>query len=226
MPRRARIQRDLAHYFRIDLAEIGKHAALQEVGKVHRMTWQRQDTIWVKRREYPERMDVTTWVSVRMTRTSHDKLTVLLSSKKGGLGTSLIRHRITLALSVEPNAVGGERLWFRCPDCGGTVRTVHWGGGWLRCRRCAGLRHTTALISPAKRAEHRAERVLRKLGHYGDAWSSPPERPFRMHRKTHTELLSQFVVAANVARDADNRRAARMNKAMWRVAARLQRRLG
>lgn len=224
MPRRRRFSRTIEDHFTIDLADLGKHGVIQDLGKAHRMVWQRPEVHWVRGRHgYPERMEVTTWVSARLTRVAHDKLSVLISSKKGGQGTRLMRYRVTVHLSLRENAVSGTRLWFKCPDCGGAVRALHWSGGWLRCRRCGGLKHRTALTFKTRRAKNRAEEILHELGGAGDHWTPLPGRPRYMHWQRFVRLQGEFLRISAGLRAADNRRIERMDRSLWKSVARIQR---
>lgn len=213
-------------HFTIDLADIGKRRAIQGVGQCYRMAWRRTYQVWVRDPQGGVRCEErTSWVAARLKRTAHDKMSVLISSKHGGHKTSLMRWRVTLHLSRRENAVAGTRLWFICPDCGNPTRAVHWSGGWLRCRRCGGLEHRSAQTGVLRRKRERAKAILDELGVSGDHWSVFPDRPRYMHWSRYLDLQGEYIRAANVARRADNRRLERMSRGMWRVVAKLDRKL-
>lgn len=219
---RPRYLRDTDSFFTVDLADLGPRGVLA-VGKTHRMTWQRTGTEHVRHPQgYVISRDVTTWVSARLTRTSDSQLRVLVSSKPGGSGGKLLRHTATLTLRRRDNAIGETRLWFCCPDCGGTVRVLYWSG-WLGCRRCRGLKNPSELRSKTRRMQYRAQDVLQELGASGDHWSALPDRPRYMHRRRYRRLADEYVSLIRPLRAVDNRREARANASLWRKVHALQR---
>lgn len=214
--------RDTESFFSMDLADLG-HRGVIDVGKTHRMTWQREGQENVRLPGgYVITRDATTWISARLTRKADNQLRVLISSKPGGQGGTLRRSTVTLYLRRRENAIGANRLWFCCPDCTQSVRVLYWQG-WLRCRRCCGLKHTSELLFKTRRMERRITDVLQELGGSGDHWSDLPDRPRYMHGKRYRRLADEYVSLIRPLRARDNRREARTNASLWRRVHALQR---
>lgn len=221
-PRYPRRLRDTESFFTVDLADLAPRGVI-DVGKTHRMTWQRIDRENVRHPHgYVSSQNVTTWVSARLTRTADDQLRVLISSKQGGTGGKLLRRPVTLTLRRRQNAIGANRLWFCCPDCAKSVRVLYWQG-WLRCRRCCGLKHTSELLFKTRRMERRAQDVLQELGGPGDHWAPLPDRPRYMHWKRYRRLADEYVSLIRPLRARDNRREAFARASLWRKVHALQR---
>lgn len=217
-----RYLRDTESYFSIDLADIGPRGVI-DVGKTHCMTWQRTHTEHARHPHgYVTSENVTTWVCARLKRPADNHLHVLISSKQGGKGGKLLRRTVTLYLRRRHNAIGANRLWFCCPDCAKSVRVLYWQG-WLRCRRCCGLKHPSELLFKTRRMERRVQDVLQELGGPGDHWAALPDRPRYMHWKRYRRLADEYVSLIRPLRARDNRREARANASLWRKVHALQR---
>lgn len=224
MGRRSRhYRRDTESFFSVDLADLGPRGVI-DVGKTHRMTWQRVEQEHVRHPSgYVVCQNATTWLSARLTRTADDQLRILISSKQGGIGGGKLRRcGVTLYLRRRLNAIGANRLWLCCPDCGESVRVLYWRG-WLRCRRCTGLKHPSELLFKTRRMERRIKDVLQELGGPGDHWSDLPDRPRYMHGKRYRRLADEYLSLIRPLRARDNRREARANASLWRKVHALQR---
>lgn len=200
-------------YFHIDLAEIGSQI---ETGKTHCMTWRRPGWRWVRDpRGGVRRQDFTRWVSARLIRRKHDRLSVLLTSRMDP-DRPPGRIRINVALSERENSVALTRTWMKCPDCTRPVRILYWAR-YLQCRRCAGIKNRSAITFKTQRMMARESELHRMLGGDGNHRSAPPdERPRYMHRKRHAALLLEYCSTHLLLEHIRHRRMIRTSNAIWR----------
>lgn len=207
-------------YFRIDLADVGHQIA---PGKTHCMTWRRLGWQWVRDpRGGLRRQDFTRWVSARLIRRKHDRLSVLLTSRMEP-DRPPRRLSITVLLSERENAVGLTRTWLRCPDCGRPVRVLYHLLR-LQCRRCAGIKNRSAITFKTQRMMARERELHLLLGGNGDHRTPvPDERPRYMHRRRHAALLAKYVVTSVPLNVIRRRRLIRTSNAIWRKLGVLRR---
>jgi hypothetical protein len=85
-----------------------------------------------------------------------------------------------------PTKFGGQRTWFRCPDCSQGCRVLY-GVNSLRCRKCRGLRYQSQYQSAAFRLLDRAHKIRRRLGK-PSASGDPLPKPHRMRWRTYRRL--------------------------------------
>lgn len=63
----------------------------------------------------------------------------------------------TIAIAKTPCNFGGNRKWFKCPECAQNVLVLY-GGRFFRCRKCHGLVHPSVNESKLDRACRAIER--------------------------------------------------------------------
>jgi hypothetical protein len=90
---------------------------------------------------------------------------------------------------------GGDRPWFRCPDCGRRAAILY-GGTVFRCRGCCELVYASQREDELLRALSRAQDIRIRLGGTGDMFSLFPERPKGMHRSTYERVRERHDQAA------------------------------
>ena len=97
--------------------------------------------------------------------------------------------------STRPH-LGGQRLWWVCPRCGGRKATVFvCGRAGVLCRVCAGLSYASSQSSGWRRAQLAEERARRRLdpeGEYGWLRDLPPPKPPGMHWATYERLEAEY----------------------------------
>lgn len=125
-----------------------------------------------------------------------DRYTLRLAYQTSRQGADPVQHSYTVAIDWTPCHLGGERPWFRCPDCG--KRVLHlYGGARFICRHCLRLNYQSQQASKRNRPIDRAWELRRRLGCDAGPFDFPAEyirRPKGMHRKTfarHIERLSE-----------------------------------
>jgi len=96
-----------------------------------------------------------------------------------------------------PCNYGGERLWFRCPECDRRVAVLHGASELFLCRHCQDLSYASRNEDHGLRMARKAQKVRKQLGLSGDLSEHIWEKPKHMHWKTFERLVSQ-------ERSADN----------------------
>ncbi|MCU0924587.1 MAG: hypothetical protein MUF44_00670 [Hydrogenophaga sp.] len=95
------------------------------------------------------------------------------------------------AVSLErtPCHLGGERVWWRCPEhsCGRRVAVLY-GGARIACRHCHDLAYRCQRESAEDRAARQANKIRRKLGWMVGVLNFPGGKPKGMHWKTFSRL--------------------------------------
>ncbi len=101
-----------------------------------------------------------------------------------------------IALAWTPCTYGGERPWFRCPECGRRVRAMYAppGNTIFRCRCCHNLAYTSQQQSEEDRLLSRIRAIQRRLA--GSPahllpWHLPPP-PEGMHARTYARLADEL----------------------------------
>ncbi len=90
---------------------------------------------------------------------------------------------------------GGSRTWLVCGDCGCKRNALYLGpeGHWA-CRQCLGLAYRVQALNPHERHLYRADKIKKtKLKITPENPGLVSERPFRMRRKTHMDILGQIL---------------------------------
>lgn len=91
----------------------------------------------------------------------------------------------TIRLGYTPCPLGGERVWFSCPGCGGRCAVVYLRGTRFACRKCQRLSYPSQSEDVTGRAWRAQQKLERRLG---------PEcaRPKGMHAATYGRLLDRI----------------------------------
>ena len=94
-----------------------------------------------------------------------------------------------VSLERTPCHLGGERVWWRCPEpgCGRRVAVLY-GGARIACRHCNDLAYRCQRESAEDRAARRANKIRRKLGWRVGILNLPGDKPKGMHWKTFARL--------------------------------------
>jgi len=90
---------------------------------------------------------------------------------------------------------GGTRTWFRCSQCHSKRIVLYLGPeGLWSCRQCLGLAYRVQALNAHERHLYRAEKIKRtKLKIIPGTGASVTERPFRMRRKTHMDIVGEIL---------------------------------
>lgn len=94
-----------------------------------------------------------------------------------------------VSLERTPCHLGGERVWWRCPEpsCGRRVAVLY-GGDRIACRHCHDLAYRCQRESAEDRAARQANKIRRKLGWMVGILNFPGGKPKGMHWKTFARL--------------------------------------
>ena len=96
----------------------------------------------------------------------------------------------TFALAGSVTRVGGVRWTVKCPESGKMVRDLYLvlrpNHTHFRSRHALGLSYRTSYLTPKKRYQERANKLMDRLG--ATAWAEPPLRPKNMQRRTFERL--------------------------------------
>jgi hypothetical protein len=86
-----------------------------------------------------------------------------------------------------PCNFGGERLWFRCPDCSGRCAKVFFNkrDGHYACRQCVGITYYSQCEDEMDRSWRKQNKLEKRLCKY---WMKPKG----MHQTTHTRIFNQL----------------------------------
>ena len=92
-------------------------------------------------------------------------------------------------LERTPCHLGGERVWWRCPEpgCGRRVAVLY-GGARIACRHCHDLAYRSQRESAENRAARQANKIRRKLGWTVGILNFPGGKPKGMHWKTFERM--------------------------------------
>lgn len=106
--------------------------------------------------------------------------------------------RECVVIDRTPCHLGGARVWFRCPGCGGRVAVLFTRTGLFRCRQCHGLAYASTREPAWVRQRRKADRLRIKLG--GEAgFGQVPPRPVGMRWRTYDRTLNDIVVLDRAA---------------------------
>lgn len=129
--------------------------------------------------------------------TVEDRCTLRLAYQTSRQGADPVQHNYTVAIDWTPCHLGGDRPWFRCPDCG--KRVLHlYGGARFVCRHCLRLNYQSQQASKRSRPIDRAWELRRRLGCDAGPFDFPAQyiqRPKGMHRKTFARKLESLIEA-------------------------------
>ena len=107
---------------------------------------------------------------------------------KGGWPVVRLADGRFVEVVATPCHLGGERYWFRCPECARRCAILY----PAVCRICAGGRYAYELMSVDDRLMTKAYRLRDRLGRTEGGLFGPfPPRPKHMHRATYDRLVAQ-----------------------------------
>lgn len=121
------------------------------------------------------------------------KFLIDLSDAKEGFITVYFRHQEKhqtqqISLTEMSLYLGGNRVFMICPECIEQFSVLYLRDGLWACRRCHGLAYKIQRMNPRQRHLH----MLRKIGKRKLEGKPPDERPFRMRKKTHQEIVNEL----------------------------------
>lgn len=118
-------------------------------------------------------------------------------------------HEQRIRVEWTPCNFGGERPWWRCPQCRSPCRVVYLtrSSSQIACRDCHDLTYqsTRDRGNSCREWERRFSKIYEKLtGEHGHPWRSTlyPLRPKGMHQDTYEELLEDLHEAQDRWHDA------------------------
>jgi len=113
----------------------------------------------------------------------------VLAEYVGGTGDPLLRAW-SLRTTATDQHFGGERIWFRCPGCGGRVRFLYVGIHYIGCRQCLRLLYPSQYENDIGRGFSRLRKATGRLRL--DAFlQSNSAKPKGMHAVTFIRLLER-----------------------------------
>ena len=126
--------------------------------------------------------------AVRLTVTSYR--TILVSYRLTGCHDSLFQDvSIPVSLTSTPCYLGGERIWFLCPDCNRRVGVLYVDGHQVSCRHCLRLTYSCQREQPFDRAIRRKQKLNTRLGVKLHGSCLIPIKKKGRHWRTHDTLL-------------------------------------
>jgi len=105
-----------------------------------------------------------------------------------------------------PCNYGGERLWFRCPNCGRRVAVLGLYGSRFVCRHCHGLPYGSQQEGYIDRMHRKARKIRKRLAATENLMEPVWRKPKGVHQKTFDRLRQQEAAANNAATMAMARR--------------------
>ncbi len=87
-------------------------------------------------------------------------------------------------------ALGGERIWFRCPACKRRVAILYLGGNFA-CRVCQGLYYESQRTRGRCSARIKLQRLRHRLGGSANLLEPFPDKPKKMRHATYERLRRQ-----------------------------------
>jgi hypothetical protein len=114
-------------------------------------------------------------------------------TRRAGEDWQPVRERV--ALDRTPCHYGGERVWFRCPECHSRRAVLFSVDGRFRCRACHDLAYTSTREDPHERALRRCAELRSKIGGgFGQpVWTIPP-KPDGMTYRRYCKIVAQLQV--------------------------------
>ena len=87
--------------------------------------------------------------------------------------------------------LGGQRLWFTCPQCRQRVAVLYAPGRYFACRQCCGLGYATQKEGAGDRAITKADKLRKRMGWEAGILNGDGGKPKGMHWKTYQRLKSE-----------------------------------
>lgn len=114
--------------------------------------------------------------------------------------TEIIQQRVWLDWT--PCHFGGERVWFRCPNCHRRCAIIYGGERYFACRKCYDLVYESSREMYCQRLLNRTYKLKKKLGDDHPTMDSPiPNKPKGMHWKTYNRIRAEI---ERLSKRADN----------------------
>lgn len=88
-------------------------------------------------------------------------------------------------------ALGGKRIWFRCPLCRNRVAILYWGQGF-GCRKCFKLAYASEREDEFNKAARRAGWLRKRLGWAPGILNPKSGKPKGMHWRIYSRLISEY----------------------------------
>src|SRR5579862_377925 len=156
----------------------------------------RLDVRWLKRQGYLQagwsNMVHWSWSGERIASVMIDavdgQITLRYRTRPRG-GEWQDRHH-PVAVEWAPCHFGGNRAWFRCPNCGRRAAILY-GATVFTCRRCLHLAYQTQREAPHYRALYKAQAIHQKLGGTGII-DDLVFKPKGMHWRTYSRQMARL----------------------------------
>jgi hypothetical protein len=120
-------------------------------------------------------------------------------------------------------AIGGRRVWFRCPGqgCGRRVAVLYMGGPIFACRHCHRLAYASQRENHDDRATRRADRIRDRLGWTPGILNGSGTKPKGMRWPTYERLTREHDVHVQVTLAGMSRRLGLVNRSLDGIRKRL-----
>lgn len=99
----------------------------------------------------------------------------------------------TIDLESQPCRFGGQRIWFRCPRCGGRCGLLMFGHHRFACRKCNRGQYQSQVEDETNRSWGRTYKIQKRLGMKGGSPYLFPTKPKGMHQTTFDKLRSKLI---------------------------------
>lgn len=185
---RQREKDSIADYRKLSITSLKRDNCLA-VGR--RFNW-----IWSRRGEKVASINIAV----------EERHAIRLTYQSSRRGADAVQHDYRVEIDWTACHLGGERPWFRCPDCSRRVLDLY-GGARYTCRHCRQLNYQCQQASKRDRALDRSWELRRKLGCDTGMFDLPAEyiqRPKGMHRRTfsrHIKKLTAIEIQAEAVMD-------------------------
>lgn len=92
-----------------------------------------------------------------------------------------------------PQHLGGERVWFTCPNtrCARRCKTLYLRGGYFICRQCQNLGYVSEQASKVDQPFHRISKIRDRLRWTPGYLNGHETKPKGMHWATYNRLVQQ-----------------------------------
>jgi len=141
--------------------------------------------------QWTTRGETTCMIQTAMSADGH---TLTLTYRTRSLGQAWTGLEEAISLDATPCTYGGERVWFRCPGCGGRRAVLYALRGAFRCRGCHHLAYSSTREDPYERSLRRGAELRRKIGgEFGQpSWAIPP-KPEGMTQRAYLRVVRRLI---------------------------------
>lgn len=91
--------------------------------------------------------------------------------------------------------LGGERVWWQCPHCGGRCAILYVMRRGIACRKCHRLRYKVESQTDGSKAFRRADKLRARLGWFPGVAFGEGSRPKGMRQTTFDNLVAKYRIA-------------------------------